>query len=554
LLGGDAWDGKVKAALDRADIILLLVTANFIGSEYIHRVELPTALKRREEDGAVVVPVLFEDCARRLLAIDDINYLPKDPSGVLKPLASWRGAQKASALTQVASHVFAQIERLKARAEQKIEVAAISGSDLGLYRQRAQQDWSAIDLSAPSATGAVDAESDHFFISYSAVDGTDFALKLADELAAGPPAFPVWVDKRNIRPGQDWDEQIVEAIRVCKGMIFIMTQDSVRANSVCRDEWVRALKYKKPVIPLLRHPEAELPFRLGLRGYIDFRGAFDSALARLRNHLSWMDSPPGRLQALKESLADAERELPRAEREQQARIQTEIDELKKEIARQQAIIDNPQAATQPVYESVAVGLEGERQSVGLVSGTPSRKSINAPPFVTPSAFQDRHIEVAPVGDFLEDEGSTPIRRKPKIFICHANEDSAVAVEIYDRLERSGFDPWLDKKCLIPGQRWDYQIREAVRSAEFFIVLLSKSSVQKTGYVQREFKLAMDSLEEIPDERIYLIPVRIDDCLVPPQFAAFHWVDLEEPSGYDQIRKAIDFQLSSAARQSGGAKA
>ena len=42
--------------------------------------------------------------------------------------------------------------------------------------------------------------SDHFFISYSSVDGIGFSLKLADELAAGPPPIPVWVDKRNLRP------------------------------------------------------------------------------------------------------------------------------------------------------------------------------------------------------------------------------------------------------------------------------------------------------------------------------------------------------------------
>src|SRR5690349_13295477 len=76
LLGGDDWDAEVKKALDRADIVLLLVMANFIGSDYIHRVELPTALRRRAADGAVVVPVLLEPCARKLLQIEDINYLP----------------------------------------------------------------------------------------------------------------------------------------------------------------------------------------------------------------------------------------------------------------------------------------------------------------------------------------------------------------------------------------------------------------------------------------------------------------------------------------------
>jgi len=158
LLGGDDWDAEVKAALDRADIVLLLVTANFTGSKYIHQVELPAALKLRRENGSVVIPILFEDCARQLLAIDDLNYLPKDSDGMLKPLAEWRGSQRAKGLTQVIQHVLEQITRRQARAEREVEAAAISGIDIGLYRRRAQTKWSAIDLSALAAPGAIDAD------------------------------------------------------------------------------------------------------------------------------------------------------------------------------------------------------------------------------------------------------------------------------------------------------------------------------------------------------------------------------------------------------------
>ncbi len=76
----------------------------------------------------------------------------------------------------------------------------------------------------------------HFFISYSAVDAEDFALQLYDKLLIGPPGVPVWMDKHDIAPGQDWDEEILEAIRSCAGMIFVMTPDSVEGGSVCQQE------------------------------------------------------------------------------------------------------------------------------------------------------------------------------------------------------------------------------------------------------------------------------------------------------------------------------
>jgi hypothetical protein len=74
----------------------------------------------------------------------------------------------------------------------------------------------------------------HHFISYSPSDGQNFAIQRCDVLTVGPPSYSVWLDKRDIRPGSAWDEQIVEAIRTAESLLFVMTRDSVDNQSVCK--------------------------------------------------------------------------------------------------------------------------------------------------------------------------------------------------------------------------------------------------------------------------------------------------------------------------------
>jgi tetratricopeptide (TPR) repeat protein len=244
---------------------------------------------------------------------------------------------------------------------------------------------------------------DHYFVSYSRIDAADDALWLADTLAGGPSRFPVWVDKRDLRPGTDWDEQVAEAIRTCRGLLLILTADSVRPNSMCKREWVRALKYKKPVIPLRFHRDAELPFRLEPREYVDFTRSVEAAVTRLREHLGWMDTPAGVLQALTQRLGDAERELERAtEVSERARIEQEIKDLRRQIAVQEQVLEDPQAASQHTQQRIASGLERERVPERPVV-VRRAKFINPPPVRAPQWFQDRHVETGLIGDFLRDD-------------------------------------------------------------------------------------------------------------------------------------------------------
>ena len=199
-----------------------------------------------------------------------------------------------------------------------------------------------------------------YFVSYSRIDAAETARRLADQLVAGPPSHATWLDVRDIQPGTDWDEQIRDAIQACQGLLFLMTCDSVRDGSGCKSEWVWALKYKKPVIPLRLDAGAELPFRLSSREYVDFSDGFDRGLARLRSYLDSVGSPRWVLQELRDQLTEAERELPRADAAQRPRVEEDIRDLGKRIADQQRLVADPTAATRRTEERIAAGLEQER--------------------------------------------------------------------------------------------------------------------------------------------------------------------------------------------------
>ena len=47
-----------------------------------------------------------------------------------------------------------------------------------------------------------------------------------------------------------------------------------------------------------------------------------------------------------------------------------------------------------------------------------------------------------------------------------------------------------------------------------------------------------SADEQPDNRIFLIPVRLEECDVPDQLKKWQWVDLFKPTGFDRLFKAL----------------
>ena len=125
---------------------------------------------------------------------------------------------------------------------------------------------------------------------------------------------------------------------------------------------------------------------------------------------------------------------------------------------------------------------------------------------------------------------------PRIFLAHAQEDEAAVIQLYNRLKQAGYNPWLDKKDLLPGQNWRNVIPKVIKSSALFIACFSKTSVEKHGYIQREFRQALMELAQKPADALYLIPLRLDDCEIPDLRQDEYGINLKDFQWLDYFKK------------------
>lgn len=76
LIPGQEWDAGIRMELAGADIVILCVSADFLATEYIQRVEIPAALRRHQDGEAVVIPVIFGKCDWQGHPISRLQSIP----------------------------------------------------------------------------------------------------------------------------------------------------------------------------------------------------------------------------------------------------------------------------------------------------------------------------------------------------------------------------------------------------------------------------------------------------------------------------------------------
>lgn len=119
-------------------------------------------------------------------------------------------------------------------------------------------------------------------------------------------------------------------------------------------------------------------------------------------------------------------------------------------------------------------------------------------------------------------------RPLRVFLCHSSHDKPAVRELYQKLRTEVWiQPWLDEEELYPGQDWNMEIEKAVEASDVILVCLTKNSINKEGYVQRELRIVLDLADYKPEGTLYIIPVRLEDCEPPRRLRAWQYADYFE---------------------------
>lgn len=91
ILPGERWDDEIKNKIEQAEIILLLVSVDFMNSDYINDVELKRAIERDNEGQVKIIPILLRHCDFESSQLNKYHALPEGKV----PIEKWPNKDEA---------------------------------------------------------------------------------------------------------------------------------------------------------------------------------------------------------------------------------------------------------------------------------------------------------------------------------------------------------------------------------------------------------------------------------------------------------------------------
>ncbi|NIM11366.1 MAG: TIR domain-containing protein [Candidatus Aminicenantes bacterium] len=112
---GDDWLPEIELALKNAQVAILMVSANFLTSNFIRKTEVPKIMERRENEGLIVIPVIVKPCAWK--KVPWLSTIQAYPEGG-KALTTFRKNQAEEKLAELAEKLDDIVKDIETKPEE----------------------------------------------------------------------------------------------------------------------------------------------------------------------------------------------------------------------------------------------------------------------------------------------------------------------------------------------------------------------------------------------------------------------------------------------------
>ena len=119
--------------------------------------------------------------------------------------------------------------------------------------------------------------------------------------------------------------------------------------------------------------------------------------------------------------------------------------------------------------------------------------------------------------------------KKTIFISYSWADRDRVMPIYERLKQAGLHVWIDRDQLRGGVNWEEEIRREMLKCRRIVIFLS-NSLNDGGFLLAELGLARAIANDRFKRKAFVIPVRLENCPIPPILSQWNAIDLFEVDG------------------------
>ena len=144
--------------------------------------------------------------------------------------------------------------------------------------------------------------------------------------------------------------------------------------------------------------------------------------------------------------------------------------------------------------------------------------------------------------FRGSSGERPFvtQNAPAAFFSYCREDSDFALQLAGDLKAAGASVWLDQLDIVPGQRWDRAVEDALARCPRMLIILSPASVDSTN--------VMDEVSFALEEKKTVIPIICKDCVVPFRLRRVQYVDFRKDyaRGLKELLKTLNPDQSTSA--------